>query len=174
MQILEEEKTGSKFFLVPSKDNNILFYICEVNNRLKKLLIDGRENIYEKFLEFQPSTQQKIFEFSLKSIRDVSYIPVTPRSKYKTICIPCFSFKTHLFAYDYKGINKNVKLSEVESETPLNITSVDENDLVIENPFIMGIFDNDIINDKKLPLLQFLYVTNDKFLTELNYNPEVI
>ena len=195
IQILEEEKTGSKFFLVPSKDNNILFYICEVNNRLKKLLIDGRENIYEKFLEFQPSTQQKIFEFSLKSIRDVSYIPVTPRSKYKTICIPCFSFKTHLFAYDYKGINKNVKLSEVESETPLNITSVDEfiniefkpdnniknsfttveaNDLVIENPFIMGIFDNDIINDKKLPLLQFLYVTNDKFLTELNYNPEVI
>ena len=195
IQILQEEKTGSKFFLVPSKDNNILFYICEVNNRLKRLLIDGTENVYEKFLEFQPSTQQKLFEFSLKSIRDVSYIPVTPRSKYKTICIPCFSFKTHLFAYDYKGINKNVKLSEIEGENPLNITSVDEfiniefkpdnniknsfttveaNDLVIENPFIMGIFDNDIINDKKLPLLQFLYVTKDKFLTESNYKLEVV
>ena len=193
IHILEEEKTGLKFFLVPSKDNNVLFYISEVNNSLKNLLIEGTENVYEKFLEFQPSTQKKICDFSVKSVRDVSYIPLISKNKVKTICIPCFSFKTHLFAYDFKAINKNLKLMEKETEAPLNITSVDEfiniefkpdhninnsfstvsgNDLVIENDFIIGIFDNDIINNQKLPLLQFLYVTKDKFLTKTNYKSE--
>ena len=191
IQLFEEEKTGSRFFLVPSKDNNILFYICEVNQRLKNLLFDGNENVYEKFLEFQPSAQKKIFEFSLKSVRDVTYIPVTPRNEFKKICIPCFSFKTHLFAYDYKGINKDVKLVEKETEMPINLTSVDEfiniefkpdhdinnsftsieaYDLFIKDSFIIGIFDNDIINGQKLPLMQFLYITKDKFLTKSNYN----
>ena len=41
---------------------------------------------------------------------------------------------------------------------------------VIKDSFIMGIFDNYIINGNKLPLLQFLYVTKDKFLTKSNYN----
>ena len=193
IQILEEEKTGSKFFLIPSKDNNILFYISEMNNKLKKYLIDGTQNIYEKFLEFQPSTQKKIFEFSLKSIRDVSYIPQTPRNEIKTIYIPCFSIKTHLFSYNFKNYINDIKLMENEKSEAgnnLNINTVDEfinvefkpdndinnsfstieaYDLVIKNSFIMGIFDNDIINNKKLPLLQFLYITKEHFLTKSDY-----
>ena len=194
INILEEGKTRTKFFLIPSKDNNVLFYIAEVNNNLKKLLLDGTENVYEKFLEFQPSSQRKICEYSLKSVRDVSYIPLSFKNKCKTICIPCFSFKTHLFSYDYKGINKNItNLTERETETPLSISTVDEfiniefkpdhninnsfsiiegSDLTIENSFIIGIFDNDIINNTKLPLLQFLYVTKDKFLTKKNFEFE--
>ena len=67
----------------------------------------------------------KIFEFSLKSERHFIYIPVTPRNEVKTICIPYFSFKTHLFAYNYKGINKNVKFITKKGRT-LNIKSIDE------------------------------------------------
>ena len=193
INILQEENTKTKFFLLPSKDNNLLFYIAEVNNNLKKILFDKTGNVYEKFMEFQSSTQKRIYEYSLKSVRDVSYIPLTPRDKCKTIYIPCFSFKTHLFAYNYVGINKNVKLTTNEQEMPLNITSIDEfiniefkpdsninnafstvepNDLIIENSFIIGIFDNDIINNRKLPLVQFLFVTKDKFLTKTNYKLE--
>ena len=50
----------SRFIIITSKDNNILFCVCEVNRKLKNLLIDGNENVYEKLLEFQPSTQKKI------------------------------------------------------------------------------------------------------------------
>ena len=42
--------------------------------------------------------------------------------------------------------------------------------VIIDDSFIIGIFDNDIINKEKLPLLQFLYVTKDNFLTPQNYN----
>ena len=190
ISIFEEEKSGAKFFLIPSKDNNTLFYISEINPKLMELLIDGSKNVYEKFLEFQPSAQRQIFEFSRRSIRDVSYIPLTPRKTFKTIYIPCFSVKSHLFSYDFKDIKKEMKISEVGTNTPLKITSVDEYinvefkpdnniknsfstvegyDLIIKDSFIMGIFDNDIINNTKLPLLQFLYITKDNFLTEDNY-----
>ena len=190
ISIFEEEKSGSRFYLIPSKDNNTLFYISEINNKLKDLLIDGTKNIYEKFLEYQPSTQKQIFEFSLKSIRDVSYIPLTPRKTVKTILIPCFSVKSHLFSYDFKDVKKEVNMKEMQTEIPLNLTSVEEfikvefkpdnninnsfstiegNDFFIKNPFVIGIFDNDIINNVKLPLLQFLYITQDNFLTVNNY-----
>ena len=193
IQILEEEKTGCSFYLIPSKDNNVLFYISELNNKLREFLLDDTKNIYEKFLQFHPSTLKQISEYSKKSYRDVSYIPIKSKNSFKTIYIPCFAFKTHLFAYDFKDIDKTMKLEEIDSskEIPLNITSVDEfinvefkpdcnihdsfstiepHNLIIENSFIMGIFDNDIINNEKLPLLQFLYVTKEHFLTKSNYN----
>ena len=190
ISMFEEEKSGAKFFLIPSKDNNTLFYISEINYKLKDLLIDGNKNVYEKFLEFQPSTQRQIFEFSVKSIRDISYIPLTPRRNYKTIYIPCFAIKSHLFTYDFKEINKNVKMKESDTNIPLNLASVEEfinvefkpdnniensfstvegYDYMIQDSFIIGIFDNDIINNSKLPLLQFLYITKDNFLTKNNY-----
>ena len=192
IQILEEEKTGTSFYLIPSKDNNTLFYISQMNNKLREYLLDDTKNVYEKFLQFQPSTQKQISEYSKKSYRDVSYIPISSKDSFKTIYIPCFAFKTHLFAYDFKDIDKSMKLDEIDNnkETHLNITSVDEfinvefkpdcnindsfstiepHDLIIDNSFIMGIFDNDIINNEKLPLLQFLYVTKEYFLTKSNY-----
>ena len=193
ISIFEEEKSGSRFYLIPSKDNNTLFYISEINNKLKDILIDGAKNVYDLFLEYQPSTQKQIFEFSLKSIRDVSYIPLSPRQSLKTIYIPCFSVKSHLFSYDFKDVRNEVKMKEMQTNIPLNLTSVEEfikvefkpdnnyknsfstvegYDFIIKNSFILGIFDNDIINNVKLPLLQFLYITQDNFLSEDNYKLE--
>ena len=190
IKVFEEGKTGAIFYLIPSKDNNILFYICEMNSKLKELLINNNKNIYDKFLEFQPSTQKKIFEFSLTSIRDLSYIPTANDNnsvRNKTIYIPCFSIKTHLFSYDFKDIENSVKLNDINTYNNLKITSVDEfiniefkpdnninnsfttiegYDYIIKNSFIIGIFDNDIINNEKLPLIQFLYITKDQFLTK--------
>ena len=125
----------------------------------------------------------------MKSFRDVSYLPKTPRNSYKTLYIPCFNIKTHLFSYDFNDINKNMKMKEAETNIPLKLSSVEEfinvefnpyknihnsfstvedYDYIIKNSFIMGIFDNDIINNTKLPLLQFLYVTKEHFLTKNN------
>jgi hypothetical protein len=94
-------------------------------------------------------------------------------------------------------VEKNVKMTDIETNTPSYLTSVDEflniefkydeniensfsvipveggkTDFIIREDFIIGIFDNDIINNEKLPLLQFLYVTKDHFLTKNNYNPD--
>ena len=196
IKILKETKTNSLFFLIPSNDNTVLFYISIVNKKLKELLIDNDQNIYEKFLEFQPSTQKEIIEFSVSSSRDIVHIPQFIKSVSKTIYIPTFSINTHLFSYNFKDIDKNVAISDMETGDPLYVTSIDEyinimfrpddniensfsilpvedkkSNIIIKSSFIIGIFDNDIINNNKLPLLQFLYVTEDHFFTKENYKP---
>ena len=195
IKILKEKKTNSTFFLIPSSDNTTFFFVSEANKKLKEKLIDNNKNVYEKFLEFQPSTQKELYEFSMSSYRDSSYIPQAFKKENKTIYIPTFSINSHLFSYNFKDVEKKVKLTEKESESPSFITSVDEflniefkpddnidnsfsvvpvegsiNDVIIKDSFVIGIFDNDIINEK-LPLLQFLYITKDNFLTKDNYIP---
>ena len=196
IKILKENQTNSKFFLVPSNDNTALFYISEVNKKLRDLLIDSNKNVYEKFLDFQPSTQKEIFTFSLSSYRDITYIPHIYQNELKTIYIPSFSIKSHLFSYNFKDVEKNVKIIDIDSNSPSYVNSVDEfiniefkpdnniencfsvvpveggnSDFILNDSFIIGIFDNDIINNEKLPLLQFLYITKEHFLTKNNYTP---
>jgi len=195
IKILKEKKTNTLFFLIPSYDNTALFYVAQVNNKLKDLLIDTNQNVYEKFFEFQPGTQKELFEYSLTSYRDITYIPPLVKKDSKTIYIPCFSINTHLFSYNFREIYKNVKITDTDTNTPSYLTSAEEfinvhfkpdeninnsfnvipvtdgkTNVIIEDSFIIGIFDNDIINKDKLPLLQFLYVTKDNFLTPQNYN----
>ena len=197
IKILTEKRTKSTFFLIPSNDNTTFFYITKLNRRLKEMLMDNQTNIYDKFLEFQPSTQKELFEFSISSYRDITYIPQVVKKSSKTIYIPSFEINTHLFSYNFKDVEKNVKMTDIETNTPSYLTSVDEflniefkydeniensfsvvpaeggkTDFIIREDFIIGIFDNDIINNEKLPLLQFLYVTKDNFLTKNNYNPD--
>ena len=197
IKVLKEKKTNSLFFLIPSIDNTVFFYVSQINNELQKLLIDNNNNVYEQFLEFQPSTQKELFNFSVSSVRDISYIPQTINKEQKIIYIPSFIIKTHLYSYDFKDISRNLKIRDLEkSNEELFISSIDEyiniefkpddnieNSFsvlpiedktrykIIKDSFIIGIFANDIINEEKLPLIQFLYVTKEHFLTKQNYNP---
>ena len=134
----------------------------------------------------------------MNSYRDISYIPQITQSESKIIYIPCFSINTHLFSYNFKYISKNISMTDIETNEPSYLTSVDEyiniqfkpdeniennfkvipfedkkTNIIIKDSFIIGIFANDIINNNKLPLLQFLYITKDNFLTKDNYNLNV-
>ena len=191
IKILKEAKTNSLFFLIPSLDNTVLLYVSEVNSKLKELLIDSQNNIYEQFLEFQPNTRKELFNFSLSSVRDISYIPQKLKTEQKIIYIPTFMINTHLCAFDVEEINKSVKISSMSNGEELKINTIDEyinvefkpdeninksfsvlpaedrrTDFIIKDSFIIGIFSNDIINEDKLPLMQFLYITKDFFLTK--------
>ena len=65
-------------------------------------------------------------------------------------------------------------LNQIENiENSFSVIPVEnrKKSVIIKDSFIMGIFDNDIINNNKLPLLQFLYVTKDNFIKKDNNNP---
>ena len=194
IKILKETKTNSTFFLIPSIDNTVFFYISEINQQLKDLLIDNQKNIYEQFLEFQSSTQKELYNFSVSSTRDIAYIPQNLKAEQKVIYIPTFIIKTHLYSYYLNKINNNMTINRKDSNEKLFINSVDEyiniefkpddniknsfsivpfedkiKSVIIKDSFIIGIFANDIMNNVKLPLLQFLYVTKDNFLKNDNF-----
>ena len=194
IKILKETKSNSLFFLIPSTDNTVLFYISEVNHKLKELLLDSQNNIYEQFLEFQPSTQKELFNFSMSSFRDISYIPQKLKTEQKIIYIPTFTINTHLYSFDILEINESLKISSLDNNEEFKLNTADEyinvefkpddninnsfselpvedkrTNIIIKDSFVIGIFANDIINNDKLPLMQFLYITKDHFLTKNKY-----
>ena len=65
----------------------------------------------------------------------------------------------------------NVEFKPDENiENSFSVVPVEDrkNNVIIRDSFIIGIFDNDIINNNKLPLLQFLYITKDNFIKKEN------
>ena len=179
IKILKENKTNSTFYLIPSKDNTTLFYTGEINDEITKNIIDNDKNVYEQFLEFQPSSNQK---------------DVSSEMKQSVIYIPSFIIKNHFYSNNLDEINQDHKISFENKGDKLYLNSVDEyvniefrpdeninnsfsvdsikdknKDVIIKNEFIIGIFGNDIINNDKLPMIQFLYVKKDNFITKQNY-----
>ena len=194
INISRDNITNSLYFLIPSKDNSILFYLSEINDKLSELLIDIENKNYEQFLEFQQNIQKIIYQFRESLIKETSNIQDSNKKEKNIIYIPTFLLKTHLYSYNLNKFIENININNKENNEKLYLNSVDEfiniefkpddnikncfsiqpveDDLkkvIIKNSFIIGIFKNDIMGDEKLPLIDFIYVKKENFLTKNNY-----
>ena len=191
IKALKETNTNSMYFIIPSTDNSVLFYIRQVNEKLSELLANNEKNIYEQFLEFEPDMQKELLEFSTNT--NVEDGTNKLDYKQKIIYIPSFKIETHLYSYDIKNIIQNITISNKENNEKLYLSSVDEymnielkiddnikncfsfnlsedknSNMIIKDHFIIGIFSNKIINNERLPLIQFLHVKKEDFLPKKN------
>jgi hypothetical protein len=62
------------YFIIPSTDNTVLFYIRQVNEKISELLANNEKNIYEQFLEIEPNMQKELLEFTTNTNLE-EYIP---------------------------------------------------------------------------------------------------
>lgn len=180
MNIYQDENTQAIFYLIPSQDSPFSFNICEMNHELKNLLINDNsaKSIYDKFLDLNTNTSIKLLDQAKKSLY-----------------IPSFNSKKHLVSKEFMEISKNMKLIEESTKNDLYISCVNEfinvefktdvdmnnnfidndnyeknNDNIIKDDFIIGIFRNDIIKDNNLSLIQILYIEKNNFITKSNIN----
>ena len=183
IKALKETSNDSLYFIIPSTDNTVLFYIRQVNEKLSELLANNEKNIYEQFLEFDPDMQKELLKFDSQS----------QNSEQKMIYIPSFKKETHLYSYDIKNIIQNITISNKETNEKLYLSSVDEyiniefkpddnikncfsfkfsednnSNMIIKDQFIIGIFANKKIKNERLPLIQFLHVKKEDFLPKKN------
>ena len=131
--------------------------------------VDGKrvQAYKEGWIEFEDKIYAKLAEYQLNGK------PIGGNKK----CIyrdELWNLK-YLHKFKWNDLVESMTLEKKIQEKELKIEiaqSKRENDFIIKNSFILGIFDNDIINNVKLPLLQFLYITQDNFLSEDNYKLE--
>jgi len=196
IKILKETETDSMYFIIPSTDNNVLFYIRQVNEKISELLSNNEKNIYEQFLEFDPDMQKELLEFSNNANMEAGANNLdsqTQNSEQKIIYIPSFKIETHLYSYDIKNIIQNITIINNENNEKIYLSSVDEymnfelkvddnmknsfsftlsedknSNVILKDQFIIGIFANKIINNERLPLIQFLHVKKEDFLPKKN------
>ena len=179
MQIYQNEGTKAIFYLIPTQDSPFSFSVCEMNEELKNLLINNNDtkSLYEIFSDLNSNTKIKLLNQAKKCLY-----------------IPSFILKKHLMSKDLLDISQNLKLYDESTKSPLHIGSVNEfinaefkadiniknnfvdnenkennNDYIIKDDFIIGIFRNDIIKDKNLTLIQLLFVEKSNFITKENF-----
>ena len=188
IKTLKETTTDSMYFIIPSIDNTVLFYIRQVNEKISELLANNEKNIYEQFLEIEPNMQKELLEFTTNT-----NLEERTNSEQKIIYIPSFKIQTHLYSFDIKSIIQNIAISNKENNEKLYLSAFDEylnielkiddniknsfsfnlsednnSNMIIKDQFIIGIFANKIINNERLPLMQFIHVKKEDFLPKKN------
>ena len=168
IKIMKEPKTNSNFYFISTKDNNICMIICELNSELKKQFIYKNQNIYEYFYSFY---NKMILESENKNV----------------IYIPSFNLEGNVFCNSLNTIEKNVYISnnsysmmyfntvdelfKVKMNYDINIQhncitfpKLDNEELVINDNFLFGICNNNVLNNSNVPAIQLFIVTKDYWL----------
>ena len=157
---------------LPNK-NSVNFSKLSINslitnsiNKSKKIINNRRKNIINEE-EYSIISKKKNYSFKIKvnKIKEKLNLGNSRNSSLKNM---------KMMKSDEKEIGNNLSINTVDefinvefkpdNDIDNSFSTIEAYDLIIQNSFIMGIFDNDVINNKKLPLLQFLYITKDHFM----------
>ena len=165
--ILSEPNTNSKFYFIPTNNILISIMICQLTSKLKEKL--DNNNFYENFYSFYKNL-----------IKD--------SGKINTIYIPCFNYKGKFSSTGLNSVGKNVKIYD-ENNNTLYFNTIDElfkinmdvdsnvennfsispnntnNEVIINNDFLLGICNVDILTNIHIPLIQLFIITQDHWIS---------
>ena len=165
INISKEPSTNSYLYFIPTSDGLNVMIICEMNSKLKNLLVDNGMNFYEMF-----------YSFCNKIPKDEN-----EQIQKKSIFIPSFNINTHLIADSISALD-TVKIQD-KDKNQLYVNSVDEyfdvnfgfdkninssfhvnptsEDIIIKDTFIFGIVNGKILEQYQVPTIQLFMVTKD-------------
>ena len=177
IEVINDIEYNCQIYNIPSlnKINNLIIF--ELNDKTKKLLLDNNLSIYELFIKF----------FNLLQIAKKDNL-TNNNCKIKNIYIPCFKLDVHLQTeklskeisdIDFESIDKNnsennteIKIGTVDEFLKIDFemkkqidkqimyeANINEENIVLENEFILGIINN--YTEIKYPLFQLIYVTKE-------------
>ena len=171
IEIIKDTKNDCIFYNIPclNKINNILIF--EINEKMRKFLIDNNSNIYELFINYYIQLQKE----NTKKIME------------KNIYIPSFKFETHLQAEKASKEINNISIYQNIENIPMKIGTIDEflkinfnkerviqnqikyeidepndRDIIIKDNFILAIINN--YTEIKFPLFQLMYILKEAWI----------
>ncbi len=170
LEILIDESTNSKIYLIPTYEEKNKIIIAELNKNLKRKLLDKNGNIYENFNNL----------YNELSVDKDS-------KKNKIIFIPSFSLESRLSTTHVFNVDKNLRITNNNNGNAMYISSVDEffkiewnfennlknnisfninkDDIIINDTFIFGIFNEKIFDLYTIPAIQLFIVSKDFWKT---------
>jgi len=161
---------NSKFYIIPTNDINNRIIIGELTKELKDKLINNHKNIYEIF----NSLNFNMIEESNDNL------------KKEIIYIPSFNIDSHLMTDYLDSIEKNISILNQDNKL-LYIDSIDEifkikwnfdldfknnysfipnennGEIIINNSFIFGICNLNVLSIFKIPVIQLYIVTKENW-----------
>ena len=161
---------NSKFYIIPTNDITNRIIIGELTKELKDKLINNNKNIYEIFNSFN-------FNINEESEDNISN---------KIIYIPSFIIESNLMTGCLHSVGKNISILNQDNKL-LYIDSIDEifkikwnfdfdfknsylfipnennGEIIINDSFIFGICNLNILSNYQIPVIQLFYVTKENW-----------
>ena len=174
-----------ELYTIPTNDENILIYICPYNEKIQEIIkkYDKYNNIFNGFSTFV-NLINLYFDDNIQE----------NNGEERKIWVPCFEIDTQLICDKIPGYQKiiiknnddNKELSLFEYDEIIRISikpkindnakeetneenddiNMDDNDIVIENDFLFGIYNKEMKNKYSVPFVSLAYVGKDNFLME--------
>ena len=166
LEILYDQSSNSKIYLIPTYDEETKIIIAELNKNLKKKIIEKSGNIYENFYD--------LFD---------KLVPDKENNTTKTLYIPSFSIESRLGSSHIINIENNINILDNKNSNSLYINSVDEffeiewyfemnlnnnfpistnkNDIIIKDMFLFGVFNEKLWDINRLPATLLYIITKD-------------
>ena len=173
IEIIKDTNNSCVIYNIPSLNENINILILELNEKIKNILINNDSNIYELFLNYYKTLNNKIIGEMIN------------------ILIPSFKIEKHFQTQKktddlkkvdiYESINKNnvfdlglldEYLNIKFKEEDININGqvnyfINNKDIIINNEFLLGIINNNknkINESNELSLIQLSYISKDDWI----------
>ena len=164
-------------YTISTNDENIVIYICPHNDKIKEIIqkYDKNNNIFNGF-----STFVNLISLYLEENKGDN------NENDKMVWLPCFEIDTQLICSKIPGYNKlNIKNNDDNSEMDIyeydeiininmksnyinnNGTNVEVNkneDIIIENDFLFGLYHKEMKNKYNNPFISLTYIGKDNFL----------
>ena len=164
-------------YTIPTNDENILIYICPYNDKIKEIIkkYDKNNNIFNGF-----STFVNLISLYLEENKGDN------NENDKMVWLPCFEIDTQLICSKIPGYNKlNIKNNNDNSETDVfeydeiikinmksnynnnnggNVEVNKNEDIIIENDFLFGLYHKEMKNKYNNPFISLTYIGKDNFL----------
>ena len=166
VEVIKDTKNSCVIYNIPTLKEDINILILELNDSIKKILINNNTNIYDSFFDYYKALNEKNIDRLIN------------------ILIPFFKIEKHLQTNNisnkidiYEDINKNKVLNigsfdeyiemEFNKEEEININEqiiyiVDNKDIIVNQEFIIGIIYN------KETLVQLIHVQKDDLIEITN------
>ena len=164
-------------YTIPTNDENILIYICPYNDKIKEIIkkYDKNNNIFNGFSTF-------VNLISLYSEDNNG----GHNENDKMVWLPCFDIDTQLICNKIPGYNK-INIKNNDDNTEMDIFEYDEiikinmksnynnnnggnvevnknEDIIIENDFLFGLYHKEMKNKYNNPFISLIYIGKDNFL----------
>ena len=157
IELIKDNINSCIIYNIPTLNPKINILILELNETMKNILINNKNNIYEIFINYYQNFEEKIIK------------------KYINILIPVFKLekhlqsKTDLLNLNIGYIDEYLKFDfnkNIDEQVNYDMNNKDNKDIIISNEFIFGIIYNDDNNNdnNNILLLQLVHVTKEDWV----------
>ena len=166
IQILIDQNTKTKFYLIPTQNGHNSIIISEINDEMNQKIFNNKSNIYDLFKDFYENLiNENNDDNSKKVIYIPSFILETNYNSKNISCLNNVNISKNKKKYRLDNIEENIKVEyKIEENNSSFKISKEETDIIIKEDFLMSIVNYDILSNLSFPSFLLFKINKENWI----------